>query len=465
MKYYLFLIILGVNLILASSPVFPQQSRTLFFMHNVPQAFYVNPAVQPTCKYFIGFPLLSSVYLNASSTGFAYNDFVDLNPQSLVRGLHGVDFLTAEAHINLIALGYKHKDFYFSFNIAEKIDVKAFFPESLIDLAVDGNEQLIGRSIATRGIGANLTHLREYSLGVSQQVSPYYSWGIRGKLLFGKANITTRPFPIIFTTNENSYDLFAEWGFQVNSSVPLNVDNLPNGQVDGITLGNIDPVSYLLNGSNYGFAVDYGFIYEGDPFTWSASVLDLGAIYWQSDSRKFTNSGSFAFSGLNINDVLNSNDFLIALEDSLQNQLRVREVPNKYLSLIPFKINVGATYPILPKINAGLLFRTEFYPRRPVPSLTLSLNTQKTQWFFASVNYSVMNGSYSNFGIGLGFRAGSFGVHMLTDNVLAFIKPQTTHTANFRFGLDFVFGCTSKFGKLKYNGPGCFWDNNNQKGK
>lgn len=465
MRYILFTIVIGVNLILVDSTAFSQQSRTLFFMHNVPQASYVNPAVQPACKYYIGVPLLSSVYLNASSTGFAYNDFVELNPQSLLKGLHGVDYLSAEAHVNLLAFGYKHKDLYFSFNIAEKVDAKAFFPESLVDLAVDGNEQFIGRSIATRGIGANLTHLREYSLGISQQVSPYYSWGIKGKLLFGKANITTRPRPFIFTTNENSYDLFAEWGFQVNSSVPLNVNKLPNGQVDGIALGSIDPVSYLLNGSNYGFALDYGFIYESNPITWSASILDLGAIYWQSDARRFTNSGSFAFSGVNVNDILNTNDFLITLEDSLQNQLRVREAPNKYMSILPVKLNVGATYPILPKINAGLLLRTEFYPRRPVPSLTLSLNTQRTQWFFASVNYSIMNGSYANVGIGLGLRVGSLGVHMLSDNVLAFIKPQTTHTANFRFGLDFVFGCSSKHGKLKYNGPGCFWDNHKQKGK
>jgi hypothetical protein len=434
-------------------------------MHNVPQASYVNPAVQPACKYFIGVPLLSSVYLNASSTGFAYNDFVDINPQALVRGLHGVDYLAAEAHINLISIGYKHKDFYFSFNIAEKIDAKVYFPEAIVDLAVNGNEHLIGSSMATRGIGANFTHLREYSFGVSQQVSPYYSWGARGKLLFGKANVTTRPRPFIFTTNANTYDLFAEWGFQINSSLPLSISKLPNGQVDGVELGDIDPVTYLLNSRNYGLALDYGFIYEGNTITWSASILDLGAIYWQSDARRFTNTGSFAFSGVALNDILNTNDFLISIEDSLQNQLRVREAPNKYFSLLPAKLNIGATYSLLPKLNAGLLFRTEFYPRRPVPSLTLSLNTQRTHWFFGSLNYSIMNGSYANIGVGLGLRIGSLGVHMLSDNILAFVKPQAAHTANFRFGLDFVFGCSSKNGKLKYNGPGCFWENNRPKGK
>lgn len=449
---------LGVLLLLLSTQTFSQQSRTLFFMHNIPQASYVNPAIQPSCKYYIGVPVLSSLYANGSSTGFAYNDLVGFSPQTFVNNLHSVDFLSVETHINIIALGYKRNDYYYSFNIAEKIFTTGFFPKNLLELAVNGNEQFIDNPLVTRSIGANITHLREYALGLSQKVSDEYSWGVRGKLLFGKANITTSRRPLFFSTDEESYNLYAEWGFQVNSSIPLNVTKLPNGNVDGVALGEIDPISYLLNRSNLGFAADFGFIYTDDKTTWSGSIIDFGFVNWQSDTREFTNTGSFAFSGITINDVLDADNFVQSLRDSLANQVKVKEKPKSYTSTLPTKVNIGATYSFHTKFNAGVLVRTEFYPRRPVPSLTLSLNTQNTKKVFAGVSYSVMNGSYLNFGLGLGFRLGAFGLHVVSDNVVAFFSPQNAHTANARFGMDFVFGCREKRKGFKYSGPGCNWE-------
>ncbi len=432
-----------------------QQSRTLFFMQDVPQAVYINPAIQPACNYFIGIPALSSVYLNAASTGFNYNNLVAFNAQSFVNGLHSVDFVSGEVHLNLISLGYKHNDLYFLFNVAERVDARLFYPERLLDLAVNGNEGLIGTPLTTNSLGVNATHMREYSFTVSQRVSSEYAWGARGKLLFGKANVTTRPRPLHFSTSPIDYNLYAEWGLQVNSSVPLEIDKLANGNVQNVALGQIDAVNYLLNSRNMGFAADFGFIYAAENITWSASLLDVGAIYWASDARRFNNYGSFQFSGLAPGDILIADAFLQTMEDSLSNQLKVSEAPGSYMSILPVKLNVGATYGFLPKFNLGLLFRTEFFPRRPVPSLTLSINTQNTKWVYSSLTYSVMNGSFQNVGIGLGLRLQSVGIHILSDNILAFAWPQKAHTANFRFGVDVLFGCKNRRDRLPYTGPGC----------
>lgn len=456
LNFYVFTLV--VPLLFISVSAKPQQSRTLFFLHNIPQATFVNPAIQPSCKYFIGVPVLSSLYANGSSTGFAYNDLVGFSPQNFVSNLHSVDFLAVDAHINIISLGYKRNDYYYSFNIAEKVFGTGFFPKNLLELAVNGNEQFIGNPLVTRSIGANATHLREYAFGLSQKVSVDYSWGVRGKLLFGKANVTTSRRPILFSTDEENYNLYAEWGFQVNSSVPLNITKLPNGNVDGVELGEIDPVSYLLNRSNLGFAADFGFVYTEDKTTWSGSVIDFGFVNWQSDTREFTNTGSFAFSGITLNDALDADNFIQNLRDSLTNQVKVKEKSKSYTSMLPTKVNIGATYSFHSKFNTGILLRTEFYPRRPVPSLTLSVNTQNTKKVFAGVSYSVMNGSFLNFGLGLGVRLGAFGLHVVSDNVVAFFTPQNAHTANARFGIDFVFGCREKRKGFKYSGPGCNWE-------
>jgi len=434
-------------------------------MHDLPQAAYVNPAIQPRCNLMIGIPALNSLYINATSTGFSYNDLSageqQLNIESIADGLHSVDYLTSEIHANLITLGYRYSDFYFTFNIAEKVDVKAFYPSKIIDLAVYGNDNLIGRTMSTTGLGANATHLREYSLGIAQETNDQLSWGARAKLIFGKANITTRRKPFSFTTEDGSYNLLAEWAAQVNASFPLVVTTNDENEVNGIDVGEINIMKYLFNRLNIGFAADFGVIYKTDPIVWSASILDLGATWWRSDTHQFNNTGSFAFNGLTDDDLNNTGELLETLSDSIQNQIKVFENTETYASTLCPKVNVGGTYGFHPNFNAGVLVRTEFYPRRPVPSLTLSLNTVQLGYLAGSISYSIMNGSYNNVGVGLGIGSKNFVFHLISDNVLAFIWPNKAQTANLRFGMNLLFGCSEKQQKkkkksFKYSGPGCY---------
>jgi hypothetical protein len=440
-----------------------QQSRTLFFMHELPQSAYVNPAIQPNCKWFIGIPALSSLYFNGSSTGFSYNSLSPgkeyIDAESIAKRLHSIDYLTVEMQINLLALGYKRKDYYYSFNIAEKVDAKIFYPKSLINLAVYGNDELIGKKMFTKGLGAYGIHYREYSFGIAQNFESYFLWGLKGKLLFGKSNLTTKHGAISLTTEKDTYDLLSEWSYQFNVSLPLDVpSSTKNIDIDNIGIGDINLVKYLLNPNNIGFAVDYGFVYVDEKIIWSASILDFGIIRWRSDTHQFNNSGSVAFEGITVDDILNPNEFLEMIRDSINNQTLVFHSQGTYLTMLPTKVNFGATYEFHPKLNAGILLRTEFYPRRPVPSLTLSLNTIRIKNFVGSLSYSLMNGSYNNVGLGLGFGFQNLVFHIVSDNLTAFIVPHKVHTANLRFGIHMLFGCSKKGNRLPYTGPGCFWD-------
>jgi hypothetical protein len=450
-------------LLLTSFKAKPQQSRTLFFMHDLPQAAYINPAIQPGCRWFIGIPALSSMYINASSTGLSYNDlspggeFIDAD--AIAQGLHSIDFFTTELNVNLISLGYKRKEYYYSFNIAEKVDIKVFYPSHLIELAAYGNDQFIANTMITRGLGAYAIHYREYSFGIAQNFESYYLWGLRGKLLFGKANLTTRMGAISLATQENTYNLLTEWAYQVNGSFPLSVSTI-SGEVDfdNIEFEELNPTNYLLNHNNLGFAVDFGAVYVNEPITWSASILDFGFIRWRSDTHIFKNNGKVAFDGITVDDIINPDEFLSMVSDSLNNQLKVTHTDDSYLTMLPKKLNLGATYQFHPKVNAGVMLRTEFYPRRPVPSLTFSINTVKLKNIAASLTYSIMNGSYNNIGLGLGFGFQNLGIHLISDNLLAFLVPHKAQTANLRFGVHLLFGCKEKQKKLPYKGPGCYWD-------
>jgi hypothetical protein len=445
----------------ANFKIAAQQSRTLFFMHDLPQASYVNPAIQPSCNVLIGIPALSSFYVNASSTGLSYNDLSSggnqIDAVSITDKLKNINFATFELHLNLITVGVKYNDFYFSFNIADKINAKAFYPKALTDLAVYGNDEYVGKTITTLGLGASAYHLREYSLGIAQDVDWNYKWGLRGKLLFGKANLNSRKSGLSLSTEADTYDLLASWAYQINTSFPINIPSDNNFAISDIEVGEVNPVKYLLNSSNKGFAIDFGFVYVTEQFTWSGSILDLGAIYWKSDVNQLNSTGNFAFDGILINDNLNPDEFLEMITDSISNQLRVSSSQKSYFTSLPTKINIGATYELHPNLNAGVLLRTEFYPRRPVSSATLSINTSQLKYFSASASYSIMNGSYNNIGLGLGLGKPNFTFHIISDNILGFVWPNKAHTANLRFGMNLLFGCKKKVKSFKYSGPGCYW--------
>jgi hypothetical protein len=57
-----------------------QQSNTLFFMHSLPESNFINPAVQNGCKLFIGLPVLSSIHMHASNSGFTANQLLNKEP-------------------------------------------------------------------------------------------------------------------------------------------------------------------------------------------------------------------------------------------------------------------------------------------------------------------------------------------------------------------------------------------------
>jgi len=446
-------------------PVYGQQDNTLFFMHSLPQSNFVNPAVQIKCKTFVGIPLLSSIHLNANSTGFSYKSFspgaASVNVDKLTSGLFWWDYVTAEFHYNWLAFGYRPNDRdYFNFYVTEKVDIKLFFPKKLVLLATEGNTQFVGEGFKVRNPGINASYYREFSFGYSRIMDSRLTLGAHAKLLFGMAGAFTRRRPISAKVDESTYNLQADWNLRGDASLPLTVGTDAEGYVNSVSLGAISPVSFLLNFKNVGLAADLGFIYQGDELTWSGSVLDLGMIYWSDQTHRFRQNGKFNFSGATPADGTDPNAYVTMLTDSLKNQLRAKETSGGFITFLNPRAYFGATYPLAPKLNAGALVRTELYPGRPIIGATLSLNAFGWKGFSSSLSYSVMNGSMRNVGLGVGVGGETFQLHLISDNVMLFFFPQSARTANLRLGFHLMLGCSEKMkqaSKSSYSGKGCTW--------
>ena len=80
---------LGLFLILCI-PGEAQINNSIYFMDGIPQANRVNPAHQPNCTFYLGFPMLAPLRVELSSNSLSYKDIIYPHPfqDSLITFLH-----------------------------------------------------------------------------------------------------------------------------------------------------------------------------------------------------------------------------------------------------------------------------------------------------------------------------------------------------------------------------------------
>lgn len=445
MRYSRYIIV--VIFLLVHQFIQAQQSLTLFYMHDDPHANLVNPALQPNCKLYIGIPVLSSIHINLHNTGFSYRDLgkgeVDIN--RLVKKSHWVDFTGLELHINLLAAGYRWKDYYFNFNLNEKVEAKIFYPNTLIKIFDKGNYAYLDKKAKIGNLGVNAVHYREYAFGASKLIDDGFWAGLKMKLLFGKSDIQTLRRQSYLYTDAETYQLRFVTDLAINASGPFSVTKDADNAVTGFEADKFNPLGYMLNRRNWGLATDFGVVYPvHELVNVEASLLDVGFIRWVDGTHKITQSGTFQYNGIDLNfqgAQLESGDFLSNLVDSLNQFTKFYEKPGNYFIMLNPKLYAGATFLIADNLYAGALSYTAFYPRRPVTSIALTVNTRNYKVLNASLGYNINSGGFNGIGFGFTAKFRSFQMHMITDNLTLAIRPSRARDANFRFGFNLMFGC------------------------
>ncbi len=221
---------------LVCSELQAQQSNTLFFMHSLPESNFINPAVQNNCKLFIGVPVISSIHLHGSNSGFTANQLLNkeaggytLDADGVVTRLAEKNIMTSEVHTTILAVGIQKEDYYFTFTIQEKDNLASLYSRDLVTFALKGNTQFEGQWINLKGTGVFYNHVREFAIGVSKVKNNALTRGAKAKLLFGKLNVTTGSTDIRMFTQENTLDLAFETDGGFNSSLPYSMAVDGNG--------------------------------------------------------------------------------------------------------------------------------------------------------------------------------------------------------------------------------------------
>ena len=418
--------------------------------------------MQTAGNFFLGLPAISSVNTGIGNNFANYNDLIYRCPvsDSLITFLHPQGDLTAfinllqhqnimkaGLHTGLFSMGFRIRKSYLSFHVNERVSLSGTVPKDLFLFTLQGNTDFIGKTADFSSLGIDFNAYREFALGYSQHITPFLTIGARGKLLFGKGNLSFHDAELSIFTNPDDYQMNLTSRFTLNASFPVNYD----GDITSLSLRldeTADIVDWAISNFNPGYALDLGISLKPSEFlTLSASVIDLGFINWEQDVYNFSMNGHFIFDGIDVSPAFSDgfdDDLFESLLDSIANIFTITESRDPYRTWLNTKLYVGGVYRFDPRLQLGVLGRIGMAGNRTDDALTFSVNSELTNWLSASVSYSVMQRSYTNFGTGFSINLGPFQFYLVSDHLNALFYPGNVRIVNLWFGMNLVFGTKKK---------------------
>jgi hypothetical protein len=463
-----------ISLLFFIAPIFAQDSQTLYYMNRVPQSTLMNPAMQPACNFYLGLPVVSSLQIDAGNNRLSLTDVIMQHPteDSIITFLHpdaefdetdflgklkGNNFFYEDFRTDLLAFGFRVNSWYFSFNLSEKFSASINYPKDLMALAIEGNRNFVNSDLDLSYLGLNSTFYREYGIGVSKEINQGLSVGIRAKVLFGHANVTSNFDDNNMSLYSSSDSLYLSADATVYTSSPL----IPTTDSEG-NFESFEVPGYIENSesdslmdlafahTNMGLGIDLGVYYKPmDKLSLSLSVIDFGYIKWDvEDVTKLELKGNYAFKGVDVSNEIGESDEdsnpFEEMTDSLLNSFTVSNTAESYTTYLGAKVYIGANYAVSKKFDVGFLSRSYFYNSNLNQAFTLSANVRPVNGISASLSYSIMNGAYNNIGFGLVLGGAPLQIYVISDNASAALWGHKTTSFNFRFGLNIAFGCKQK---------------------
>jgi hypothetical protein len=454
-----------------------QNNQVLYYM-NLPQNHLLNPALKPASRLYIGLPALTGINLNITNNFFNFSDvftkgleiskstFAFLNPDfdrdKFLGKLKNLNYINPEVSVQLLGLGFTlHSDLYIFLDIIDNAGVNLVVPRDLFRLAFLGNEEFAGQTLDLSDMRADFNYYREIGIGASKNITPKLRFGAKAKLLFGITGGTFKNYAMNLTVN-NDYTntLEANMALDISGPVffyPASDNKIADVQFDNERFNSADgTIKFLTNTKNPGFGLDIGAEYMvNDKIVLSASITDIGFIKWKSDLSRIEAVGNIQLSGLDFADIYEGNatidDLAGNMADSIKNAFVVAGDKKPFTTKLPMGVTLAGKYNLNDKFSIGLLSYSRILGKQVKEALTVSANMNIGNKVSASLCYTACNNNYTNFGVGIGFRASVTQFYFLVDRIPltwqkagtsenSFPVPANWNTLNARFGMNLVFG-------------------------
>ena len=448
------LIIVFLSIGWAVAPSFAQNEMTLYNLSkHLPQGNQLNPAVFPNGVSYLGLPVFSGIHFSLAN-GFSMEDFYRKNSAGelvgdlnyLINNLGENNYLKQRLKFELGQLGVRVKDkafFTIGFNTRVESDMK--LPKEFFELLAYGNGDSRGmvqvrETIDLKDIQIRHLSFNEISAGIGFKVTKELQLGFKMKYLWGLTSVDTELHGS-FLTDPDDYSLSlvleGEPNFRTAGLLALTEDD--ESLYD-------DPAEYLLKNKNRGFSFDFGGLYRyGDKITFSASFIDLGYIHWKDDVKNQRLQTSYELGSHDLDKIFEiknefDGDYFDHLSDSLGDKFEPVAHSDAYTTWIKGRFYAGASYQYSKWFTFGATFTGATFRGTFDPGMNFYTTFHLGDFLHINANFGYQNEDQLTVGTGLVMNMGPVQMFMTTDNLFGAIKPETTQSVDFRFGLNLLFG-------------------------
>jgi hypothetical protein len=320
-KYIIQLLIITACMF-AANTIVKGQGNTVYYMGTLPQSYFMNPATQPQCDVYIGLPVASQINARVTTGSLSAGDFFfkdplsdsvitwthpNADPNDLLAKLNKVETWGGTIDFSLVSFGFRVKDMYFSFDAAVRNSITTSLSKDYFEFAWLGNEN--DRTYDFSDMGVEVMEYMEFGVNISRHFGDQLQIGIRPKMLFGLATISTLSNSTTLYTsteewvlNSNAEARFAATGVTIPVDEEGNIDWDQDFEFDSTIFS---PTGYQkILSKNRGWGIDIGAHYKPiDNLQVSLSVLDLGYIKWRESTHVAEVNGTYVYDGLEADSV------------------------------------------------------------------------------------------------------------------------------------------------------------------
>lgn len=440
MKRIKYLIIICLLSIIPINSVKAQNTNTMYFMNEIAERNNLNPAFTPSCNFYLDFIFLPNIYFSFGNDNFIIRDFIYnqngktqtfLNSKESLelffKNMQPTTTMNFNYNLNILSFGFQVKKSYFTFDLGLNMDVATYLPSDLFKFALYGTPDPNGiNTFNLSQLGVDASLYSSAAIGYMYKINKQLTVGAKAKFLMGYANINTSINKLYLNASRQEWSL--ETDGTINASLPIRFNTLENGNIDfgSIQMNSANELLELLyKPAGIGAAIDLGIKYEPiKNFVISASVTDLGMIYWNRNSFSANMQGSHSIDELidyTIGDTLSTDaiiDKFTGLGNEILNSMHTDGENRPYKSMLRGNFFFGAEYGVLKnRISLGVVNHLKFKNTHLQDEVTVALNLRPIHCFNASVSHSFINGRLGTLGLGLNFKMGIMNIYIIADYI------------------------------------------------
>jgi len=414
-----------------------------------------NPGARTEYQSVFGIPAMSNFRFFAGNSGFSAYDLLapdtsfNTKLEQILENLDNTDNLLINYRQDLINVVWADLDGnLYQAGMYWELDYFNNFPADLLRLAYDGNASHLYEVYDMKYLAAKAEFVQTMYFGIQKNISRELKLGYRFKLYSGLANAQSTGNGGTYYTTDGTHNYYT------HHLDDINVDVKTSGYSENGDR-NYYLNKFLLSG-NLGWGADLGFTYHPNEKTYfTASLLDLGFIYYSKDIQTYSLRGNYQYEGVPMEfPDEGTQDYWQILKDDFEANVYEEDGDDAYVSFRPLTLYASVKFGTdnLRKVSCedfvnpkttydNFVGFTGFAQLRPVKMhLGISAFYEK-KWnkhLYTKFNLTADNYSYYSLGAGAVLNLGRLQVFMMVDNLAGLSDLAKSKKQAIQFGFNWI---------------------------